>query len=140
MIEYDMGNMGNLLSNVIPMGLPHMWLFTILVALAFTLLIETLVALCFKERKKLVAVMAKMNLVTNPITNIIFIIISLFFSSRSLIQLWVVASILQIGVVIVEAIILKQKMDYSWTKAFLVSALMNASSFAFGLVVWGYYL
>ena len=104
----------------------------LLIALGLTVAIEGALVLLFKQqRRRLFVVMLIVNLITNPLMNII-----LFFHPTILPLNIILALFAQLIVIVIEAIVIKKFTDYSWGKAFALSTLFNLTSFIVGVVVF----
>ena len=107
--------------------------YYVLRSLIITVIIELLVAIIigFRNKKDLINVLL-VNLITNPFVTLIPITIniyvSLFARNISLI-------ILEILVLITEALIYKKVLSYKKINWFFISLILNASSFGIGEVI-----
>ena len=106
-------------------------------ALALTLVIELTIALILKVRNKCdILFIALINCVTNPLINMIYAGILLFFriEADSLIS-YVVVFVLEIVVWLTEALFFKKLLEYIRMPGMLLSLILNASSFFIGLII-----
>ncbi|MCR5204209.1 MAG: hypothetical protein K6E47_04080 [Lachnospiraceae bacterium] len=106
-------------------------------ALALTLVIELTIALILKVRNKYdILFIALINCVTNPLINVIYTGILLFFriEAYSLIS-YVVVFVLEIVVWLTEALFFKKMLEYKRMPGMLLSLILNASSFFIGLII-----
>lgn len=106
-------------------------------ALALTLVIELTIALMLKVRNKYdILFIALINCVTNPLINVIYAGILLFFriEAYSLIS-YVVVFVLEIVVWLTEALFFKKMLEYKRMPGMLLSLILNASSFFIGLII-----
>jgi len=106
-------------------------LFSLLYAFALTVLVECGLALLFKS-KRLVYTVFLCNLLTNPLLNFILILYYHFISRR---YYWRLVAILEICVVVGEALLIKLMMKYTFKKALTLSLLFNACSFGVGFFI-----
>jgi len=105
-------------------------LLTLLVAFTITVLIECGLAALFNA-KRLVYVVFLCNLLTNPVLNFVLV---LYFGYIGYNGYWLLFACLEIGVLFVEAAIIKWIMEYSYRKAAALSLLFNGSSFLVALL------
>ncbi len=105
-----------------------------IVPLLLTIIIECIVAfLLGYRRKKLFICVILVNFITNPFLNYIIILISYL----GLIKLYLFFVIpLEIAVVFVEWGILQYTLGLGRKKMFLLSFLMNLTSYAIGLLIY----
>lgn len=109
---------------------PVYLLLLLVAALAVTLLIEWLVALCFGIRP--VKFVFAINAITNPVMNILLLIASLLLSF-SRVAYWVMLALLEIAVVFIEYRYYRSKYpETGKTRLLLFSITANALSLALG--------
>lgn len=106
-------------------------MINLLLALALTQLIELLVAhlFWFKSRAELLTLFF-INLLTNPLANLFF------WNYYDSLDTFLLMAIIEILVVLVEAFLIKAVLRKEWTQSFLISVLINLSSFLSGLVIF----
>lgn len=98
-----------------------------------TCVFEIIPLLFFKNRGKRIAASLLCNVATNPLLNVILLLVSGFMPNQFVYVLTVL--ILELGVVAFESFIIYNVMDENVTKSIKVSAICNAFSFTMGLVV-----
>jgi len=103
----------------------------VLVALILTILVECGLSLLFRQRKLTYCVLV-CNLLTNPLMNLLLIVVSVFFARE---VYFVVLGFLELAVVGVEAFIITLMTETKPRKAVLLSLFFNASSFGVGLLL-----
>ncbi|MFH5882470.1 hypothetical protein [Liberiplasma polymorphum] len=107
-------------------------LFTLFLALILTIVIEVCVvwALNFKD-KIFIIIVILVNVITNPSLNLI---ISLSYHYTTTLMPFYVLLILEVLIILIEAIILfKVFPKYSFKLMLLVSSIMNITSFSIGI-------
>lgn len=103
-------------------------------ALIMTLIIELGMALILKVRDKLdLLYIALINCITNPILNIILVLIVSFFVKNNIV-FYIIVIIFEIIVVFVEYLFYKNRLKYNRISLLLFSFILNASSFGLGLI------
>ena len=83
-------------------------------------------------KKKLAYAVFLCNLLTNPLLNAILMLCYHFISRK---YDWLLIAVLEIGVAITEALLIRAMMKEPLVKASLWSLLLNAFSFASGLLI-----
>ena len=100
--------------------------------LALTAFVEGLLAFALFRRWRIVYDTVLCNLLTNPAMNILLaLLVSLCGTGR---YAWFVA-VLEIAVVITEALVLRALERWTYPKAFACSLFFNAASYAVGLLL-----
>ncbi len=110
------------------------YIIQILFNLSLTLIIETIVALLLKVRNKndLLNVLI-VNYITNPIINILMIIIMCFIKSNIIINS--LLFIFELLVVYYEYVFYKKRLIYNKINLLLFSFILNVCSFLSGYVI-----
>lgn len=105
----------------------------ILFALALTLIIEIIIAFLLEYRKKEeIYLIISVNLLTNPLLNFLIQL----NSQLKIIQLsFYLIILIEIGVVVIEFIILSFILKQDRKKLFILSLIMNTASFFVGLIL-----
>lgn len=108
-----------------------MLILSIIFPLALTLVIETGLYMILKHRDlKLFLVVSIMNVVLNPIMNLILI----HFGDTQL-KYWLILSIGEISTTLIESLIVFMFMRFKYLKILLFAFIANAASFLIGLVL-----
>ncbi len=107
-------------------------LMLLILPLGLTLLIEFLVALCFRIRpKKYVLII---NLITNPVMNVLLVVLTLLFDQSWV--YWVALAVLEAAVVGLEFLFYTKKYrETSRGRLFAFTLTANLVSFAAGVIV-----
>lgn len=107
--------------------------YVMIKCLLFTILIEIIVALILKvkDNKDFINIILA-NCITNPIVVILPIFIQLKFG---LTARWIVLILLEILTVLVEGYIYKKFLNYKKINPFLLSLILNISSYLIGEVI-----
>ena len=105
--------------------------FALLYAFALTVLIECGLALLFRSRQLVYAVFL-CNLLTNPLLNLLMM---LYYNYIGRQYYWAVVAVLEVCVVIAEALLLRAMMRYTVRRSLALSLLFNGCSFAAGLII-----
>lgn len=106
-------------------------------ALALTLVIELSVALLLKVRNKFdIVYIALINCVTNPLINVIYAGIIIFFKvpAGSFIR-YIAVFILELFVWLSEGLFFKKMLEYKKLPGLLLSLILNLTSFLLGLII-----
>lgn len=106
-------------------------------ALALTLIIELSVALLLKVRNKYdIIYIALINCVTNPLINVIYVGIIIFFKvpADSIIR-YIAVFILELAVWLSEGLFFKKMLEYKKIHGLILSLILNATSFFLGLLI-----
>ena len=102
-------------------------------SLILTVIIEVLVALIIGIRgKKDILNVILVNLITNPIVNVTIITINIYVG---LLARNITLYILEILVLLIEALIYRKVLNYKKINWFLVSLILNLSSFGIGELI-----
>ena len=106
-------------------------------ALALTLIIELSVALLLKVRNKYdIIYIALINCVTNPLINIIYAGIIIFFKvPEGHIIRYIEVLILELAVWLSEVLFYKKMLEYKKLPGLLLSLILNLTSFLLGLII-----
>ena len=103
----------------------------LIIALLLTIIIETSLAIILKIRnKKDLLNIVLINIITNLSLNI-FILLSNIIFKRLIINI----IILEIIVVLIEALFYKKKLAYKKINPFILSLLLNVISYSIGLLI-----
>ena len=105
-------------------------LLHLLICLCLTVIAEGLVMRLLSRSWRFVYYSLLVNLLTNPALNVLLIVAASLFGASAHLPVLIVLELLAIAV---EALVYQRLCDYSTGKAFAVSALLNAVSFALGL-------
>ena len=108
--------------------------FAIISALLITLIIEGAAILVIFRRKKYVYYSVLCNLLTNPALNLFLAASVTVFGERSYYPVLIIG---ELAVVFVEAIVYMYICGFKMRKSILLSALLNALSFAAGILIKG---
>ncbi len=104
-----------------------------LICLSLTIVIECIIAFIIGIRKKDLVIVLLVNILTNPlvvsISSSIDFKYGIKYKNYSMI-------ILEILVLIIEGLIYKKNLDYKKINPFLISLILNASSYLFGFILW----
>ena len=104
--------------------------FPLLLAFALTVAVECGVAALFRS-KGLVYTVFLCNLLTNPLLNLLLL---LYYNYISREYYWSVVAVLEICVVMTEALLIRAAIKCPFKKAISFSLLFNGISFAVGLL------
>ena len=106
-------------------------------ALALTLVIELTVALLLKVRNKYdIVYIALINCVTNPLINVIYAGIIIFFKiPEGHFIRYIAVFILELFVWLSEGLLFKKMLEYKKLPGLLLSLILNLTSFLLGLVI-----
>lgn len=110
-------------------------LAVLIVNLLLTMLIEGALVLIFIREKKAAYHSVLLNMLTNPLLNLILIIWSATTLLPFVPYYYILTGILEVLVVFAEAILYNKMGDFGFKKAFFASLMLNAASFSFGLFI-----
>ncbi len=106
--------------------------FSIFIALFLTCIIEAMTQCFLKDRKKWIFSGLLCNVVTNPLLNVIVLILYAFVDNVCVLYLIII--FLECVVLFTEAGLYKLMLDKKYKTCLLVSAACNALSFSVGLM------
>jgi hypothetical protein len=106
-----------------------LWMLT---AFCVTMATEIAISLLFRSRRLCYAVLLG-NLLTNPALNLVLLIYLYLVGQSGYFTLLV---ILELVVIVVEAIVIHLVAELIWPKAFGLSVLFNTVSFLVGMLLW----
>jgi len=107
-------------------------LLWMLLALTLTIVVECGLSLLFRSKQLTYSVFL-CNLLTNPLLNLILLLLPNFLGQEFY---YVVLAVLEVVVVCVEAYVIRLMTDRRWLHALGLSLFFNAASFAVGLLFW----
>ncbi len=110
----------------------RVFIYYILRSLICTILIESIVAYFIGIRKKDLLIVFIVNLITNPIVNIVSFLINLYYG---LFYRNIVLFILEILAFLFEGIVYKKKLFYKKLNSFIISLILNMSWYGIGLII-----
>jgi hypothetical protein len=111
-----------------------MFVNNLIVALVLTVVLEVLIAILFNYRKKSeISIIVLINIITNPLLNYL-LAVNNYFNWLS-INIFILI-LLEIIVVMVEWLFLRYAIRKNSKKLFLLSVVMNATSFIVGLLLF----
>ena len=105
-------------------------LLHLLICLCVTVTAEGLVMRLLSRSRRFVYYSLLVNLLTNPALNVLLIVAASLLDASAYIPVLITLELLAIAV---EALVYRKLCDYSTGKAFAISTLLNAVSFALGL-------
>lgn len=100
--------------------------------LIITILIETTIAIILKYRNKDLLNVVLVNILTNPILNSVMVYINVYYGLK-IRNIFVI--IFEILVVIIEGAIYQKYLENRKINGYLLSLLLNISSYVLGLVI-----
>lgn len=100
--------------------------------LFLTVLIEGILMLIFTKSGKKALHSVPVNMLTNPLLNLILIAFAGFFAPGAALY-FCVAAVLEISVLFAEAFLYRKMGDFDRRESFFASLLLNGASFCFGL-------
>lgn len=108
----------------------------ILIGLAVTIIVEFVVALCFRFRSKreLLSVVL-VNLISLPLAVLLLMLVA-FYVTLSTIQSYVVIGFIEVAVVALEAALYRYALRLAWKRAATFSFVANAASLLVGLIIF----
>lgn len=109
-----------------------MWL--LLAALGLTIAVEGAAMLLFTRRWRFVYYSLLVNLLTNPLLNLVLLFVA---RSGSLPLYYVVLAALEVAVVFGEGALYAKLCGWAGKKALVVSLILNALSYGLGALVFG---
>lgn len=105
-------------------------MINLLLALALTQIIELLVVYLFWFKSKIeLLTLFFINLLTNPLANL------LFWNYYDKLNKLLLMIIIEIFIIIIEAFLIKAVLRKEWARSFLISVVINLSSFFLGLIL-----
>ena len=109
--------------------------FIIIKNLLLTVLIEGALVLVFTKSRETVYHSVLVNMLTNPLVNLVLISWGSFVPLPIVPYYYIVTAILEISTVITEWLLYYKMGDFGIKKAFFASLGLNAASFSFGLLI-----
>ena len=109
--------------------------FLLLRNLLLTVLVEGVFVLVFVRKRKTLYHSVLVNMLTNPLVNLVLIAIGSFVVLEGNSFYSVATAFLEIAAVITEGILYCKMGDFGIKKAFFASLMLNAASFSFGLLI-----
>lgn len=106
--------------------------YLLLRCLIITIVIELLVALILGLRKKDLINVILVNVITNPIVNIVIVSVNVLIGLEYRIYALI---IMELFALISEALIYKKVLKYKKINWFIISLILNMSSYLFGEIV-----
>ena len=103
-----------------------------LISLTITLVFEIGMALILKYRGKDIVNVLLVNLLTNPLLNSVIVAINYYYGLKAR-NIWLI--ILEILVVIIEGFIYQKYLTRRKINGYLLSIILNITSFGLGLIV-----
>ena len=103
--------------------------------LLLTVLIEGALVLIFVRKKETLYHSVLVNMLTNPLVNLVLISWGSFVPLPIVPFYYIVTAILEIAAVITEWLLYYKMGDFGIKKAFFASFLLNAASYSFGLLI-----
>ena len=111
-----------------------MFVNNLIVALVLTVVLEVLIAILFNYRKKSeISIIVLINIITNPLLNYL-LAVNNYFNWLS-VNIFILI-LLEIIVVMIEWLLLRYAIRKNPKKLFLLSLVMNATSFIVGLLLF----
>lgn len=105
----------------------------ILICLAFTIIIEILIAfICKVRNKKDFLNIILVNIITNPIV-VVFPYITYLY--KGIVYRNILLIILEVAVVFIEGLIYKKVLKYNKINTYLLSLILNISSYLVGNII-----
>ena len=101
-------------------------------SLLITIFVEIIVAIILRYRKKDLLNVLLVNILTNPLLNSLVVYINVYYGlmARNISLL-----ILEILVVIIEGIIYQKYLDSRKINGYVLSLILNASSYIIGMII-----
>ena len=109
--------------------------FIIIKNLLLTVLIEGALVLVFAKSRETVYHSVLVNMLTNPLVNLVLISWGSFVSLPAVPYYYIATAFLEIAAVITEWLLYYKMGDFGIKKAFFASFLLNAASYSFGLLI-----
>lgn len=107
----------------------------LLTACLFTCIIEIIPLVFVKgDKRKWISTSIICNVITNPIINILMILLSLVIFNNVLLCVLLILS--EIAIIVFEAFLYYNIMDASVKKCAIVSTVCNFISFTLGIILW----
>ncbi|MBE6899787.1 MAG: hypothetical protein E7479_03875 [Ruminococcaceae bacterium] len=103
--------------------------------LLLTVLIEGVLVLVFVRKKETLYHSVLVNMLTNPLVNLLLIFWANFAPFQKVPWFYFVTAFLEIAAVSTEWILYYRMGDFGIKKAFFASFLLNAASYSFGLLI-----
>ncbi len=108
--------------------------FVMLKCLILTIIIETLIALIIGYRKKDILNVILVNAITNPLVTGLPVFFNVFYSVKAR---NIALIILEVFTLLFEGIIYKKYLKEKKLNSFVLSLILNASSYGLGLIING---
>ena len=109
--------------------------FIVIKNLLLTVLIEGILVLVFVRRRETVYHSVLVNMLTNPLVNLVLIFWGSFVPLPVNPYYYIVTVMLEIAAVITEWILYYKMGDFGIKKAFFASLMLNVASYSFGLLI-----
>ncbi len=109
--------------------------FLILRNLLLTVLIEGVLVLVFVRKAKTVYHSVLVNMLTNPLLNLLLIFWASFVALPANPYYYIATAVLEISALAAEWILYYKMGDFGIKKAFFASLSLNAASYSFGLLL-----
>lgn len=103
--------------------------------LFLTVLIEGATVLILKRRAKMFYHSVLVNVLTNPILNLILLFWASFINLPTVPYYYITTAFLEIAVVITEGYLYRKMGDFGLKKALFVSLFLNTLSFTIGILI-----
>lgn len=100
--------------------------------LLITIFVEVIIAFILKYRKKDLLNVLLVNILTNPLLNSIAVYINFYYGLKAR-EIFVI--VFEIFVIIIEGMIYHRYMNRKKINGYLLSLILNASSYIFGLII-----
>lgn len=102
-------------------------------SLFFTILIEVCISLLFKvKNKKDILNIILVNIVTNPIVSLIPYVIGLYYGIK---YRYIVLLLFEVFAFVFEGYIYKKYLNYNKINPYILSLILNISSYLLGIVI-----
>ena len=101
-------------------------------SLLITLLIEITIAFILKYRKMDLLMVLLVNIMTNPLLNSLVVCVDYYYGNS---YRTITLIIMEILVVFIEGLIYNKSVSNKKINGYLLSLILNASSFLFGLII-----
>lgn len=103
--------------------------------LFLTVLIEGALVLVLKKRGRTLYHSVLINVLTNPILNLILLFLANFIPLPTVPYYYIVMALLEVTVVITEGYLYYKMRDFCFKKAFFASLVLNTLSFTIGILI-----
>ena len=109
--------------------------FLLLRNLLLTVLVEGALVLVFVKRRETLYHSVLVNMLTNPLVNLILITIGSIAVFEGNSFYYISTAFLEVAAVVTEGILYNKMGDFGIKKAFFASLMLNAASYSFGLLI-----